>query len=774
MKNKMPHITFVTSFNENILKDSAHYMLNTLSEHLEPTIKLICYYHDCNLTSYSTPKNSNITYKSLHDIKDHEDFIKKFKMHNGTENNTIPYNYQLDGVKWSHKVFALTEEAFKLAEQSEKAGWLVWIDADSYFKKRITKEDISKRLSSETDICFVENDASFMAFNLNKQPPIDLLGDLRGAYVSGEFLQYREWHDYFILQRLINIYQVHGLKLHKIPAVSDFMVHFKGTFDIKKLASVRNKKGERVFPLSDKVTPDIKPNRYKQLADLVRQYKPKSIIETGTWNGGRAIEIALAAFENQDELLYRGFDLFEDGTVETDKEENNVKAHNTYKAVSKRLQEFRAKMMEKKKVFTFTLGKGNTRDMFPSMKDLNADLILLGGGNSIKTIEAEYKSTKHNDLIIFDHYITKDEQKNILPEEYRGVNKTFDKIKTKKKGVRKFVLPSGDIVLGGGHTHLALVLHNPKLSDLSSALRQVPIVVNPRDCVPKDYIRNNIKANMKLIDKNKWVDKCIMHDETAILVSAGPYIDYEELKTTIRNNPSAKVLCVKHSYPFLLQQGIKPWGCVVLDPRHIDGVSTHGIVRKNLFKTVESTTKFFVASMTDPSVTKYLQKNNADIWGWHAFTESLREEAERNLGIQNNQVKILDELQLPEGSTLITGGTCAAMRTIGIMHTMGFRKMELFGFDSCLKEPTREMKKETTGAEDEDPKPKYFKVGVADKFYWTTGELLAMAQDCERIFSDKSMGILYTFHGKDTLIADLWKLAQKKETFKSLEDLFND
>ena len=114
------------------------------------------------------------------------------------------------------------------------------------------------------------------------------------------------------------------------------------------------------------------------------------------------------------------------------------------------------------------------------------------------------------------------------------------------------------------------------------------------------------------------------------------------------------------------------------------------------------------------------------------------------------------------------------MRTIGIMHTMGFRKMELFGFDSCLKEPTREMRKETTGAEDEDPKPKYFKVGVANKFYWTTGELLAMAQDCEKIFSDKSMGILYTFHGQDTLIADLWKLAQKKETFKSLEDLFND
>ena len=614
-----------------------------------------------------------------------------------------------------------------------------------------------------------------MAFNLNKQPPIDLLGDLRGAYISGEFIQYREWHDYFILQRLINIYQVHGLKLHKIPTVSDFMIHFKGKFNSNKLASVRDSKGNRVFSLPDTVAPDIKPNRYKQLADLIRHYKPKTIIETGTWNGGRAIEMALAAFEKQDELVYRGFDLFEDATTETDAEENNVKAHNTFSAVRKRLHEFRSKMMEKNKVFTFQLGKGNTRETFKDRTDLNADLILLGGGNSIKTVESEYENVKHNPLVICDHYITKDEQNRIVPEEYQGVNKVFKKIKTKKNGIRKQVLPSGDIVLGGGHTHLAVILHDKNLPDLSPSLKSVPIIVNPRDCVPKDYIRTNIKDNMKLISKDKWIDKCIQHDGKVILVSAGPCIDYKELKFTMRNNPDAKVMCVKHSYPKLLENGIKPWGCVVLDPRHIDGTSTHGVVRKDLFKKIEKKTKFFVASMTDPSVTKHLIDSNANIYGWHAFTESLREESERKQGIKNNQVKVLDELNLPEGATLITGGTCAAMRTIGIMHTMGFRDIELFGFDCSLKdEPTKEMLKETTGAEDEEARPKYFKVGVGEKFYWTTGELLAMAQDCEKVFSDKSMGILYNFHGENTLVSDLWNLAQGKQTFKSFTEMFND
>ena len=768
----MTDVKFVTSFNEDILKNIACHFIQSIKDNVEPSIKLTCYHHDCKLDAYSLAKSDSFTFKSLHDIKEHEDFIKDKADHNGTENGQIPYNEKLDALRWSHKVFALTEEAFTLAEKNVKAGWLIWLDADTYFKKRITKEDILFMLPEGADIVYNPEDPYFVAFNLNKQPPLDLLGDLRGAYISGELIQYREWHDTFIMERLINIYSAHGMKVHKTSLINNYMYHFKGMYDPTK-NPIRNSKGNRLFPLSDDTAPDIKPNRYSQIVDLIRHYKPKSIIETGTWNGGRVIEMALTVFEYTDTLNYVGYDLFENATVETDHEEFNGKAHNKISAVQKRLEEFTEHVKENKnKTFTFKLIKGNTRETLTDQKD-NFDMALIGGGNSIKTVQHDFDCIKQTDIIILDHYFRVDDNKLIPNEAYQGVNKVFKNIKKKSK-LRKYVLPSGDMVKGGGFTHLVVLLTKKKLPKIPDKLQRIPIVVNPRDCVPKDYIRNNIKENMKLIDKNRWLDKYSLHLDIGIIVSGGPNIDYDEIKQILKENPSAVLLCVKHSYPGLIANGIKPWACVVLDPRDIDGVSTHGIKRKELFKTIEPSTKFFLASMTDPSVTKYLQKHKADVWGWHAFTESLRDDADRKLGMKNNQVKIRDDLGMPQGTTLITGGTCAAMRSIGILHTMGFRQIHLFGFDSSLKDtPTKEMRKETTGSEDEEPRPKYFQVSVKEQPYWTTGELLAMAQDCEKTFADKAMGINFIFHGKDTLVSDLWDLAQDKEQEQNYKDFFN-
>ena len=270
---------------------------------------------------------------------------------------------------------------------------------------------------------------------------------------------------------------------------------------------------------------------------------------------------------------------------------------------------------------------------------------------------------------------------------------------------------------------------------------------------------------MKLLEDNKFVIKHPPHKDMAILISAGPYINFKKLKQLIKKNKNAKVVCVKHSYPTLLENDIDPWACVILDPRPITGVSTHGIVRKELFKKLDSTTKFMLASMTDPSVTEYLLEKDCDVWGWHAFTDSLRDDSEQGKEIKNQQVKITEELGLPKGATLITGGTCAAMRSIGMLHTMGFRDIHLFGFDCCMEEPTKEQRTETTGDLEggEAPRPKYFQVTVDNNTYWTTGELLAMAQDCEKIFADEGLQGVLTFHGEDTMVADLWRIKEEKE-----------
>jgi|TARA_R110000796_G_scaffold242274_1_gene364286 hypothetical protein len=806
----MTNVNFVTSFNESLFVDTSYKFLESVLDKWEPSVNLNCYTHDVDLNNYAVPDVSNINFKSLHDVEDYSNFQKTFKKHNGTEGQTVDYNWKLDALRWSHKVFALTESAFNLVADGDNPGWLIWIDADSYTLKRMTHKDILSLLPEGADVVCIEREdkeyieGAFIAFNLNSKSAVDLLGDLRGAYIAGEVFNYREWHDSFVFTRLLTLYKAHGLKVLNLglnadtsnltafeqsPLASMFL-HFKGA-SAASLKNIRDEKGERFVSLPEETTHDILPSRYTLLSDIINHYKPTgTVVETGTWNGGRAIQMAMTMFEYTDKVHYVGYDLFEEATPHTDEEEFNVKAHNKMQAVEKRFTDFANIMLKRKsKYFTFELIKGNTRD---TMKKQDADLVLMGGGNSFTTVNNEYEKLNHNKLIIFDNfYMTDSAEKNVI-EKYQGVNKVFDSIKevkTKKgkedeegwtnfdeddTGVRKLILPSSDDVRGGGVSHICLILNDPDLPEVPKKFKQVPIIVNPRDCVSKEYIRDNIKSNLKVIEHNRFMNRISPHNKTALIVSGGPYLDIKELKDTIKKNPGCKVVCVKHSYNKLLTNGIKPWACVLLDPRPITGKSTHGITRKELFKKVDPSTKFFVASMTDPSVTKHLISKKADVYGWHAFTESLREEDERGVQIVNNQVHLVDELGIPQGSTLITGGTCAAMRSIGIMNTMGFREMHLFGFDCSMEKPTDKQMKETTGAEDEDPKPKYMKVTVNDKDFWTTGELLAMAQDCERSFRDANSAINFTYHGKDTMVSELWKVIESERPLPNFEEVFDD
>ena len=163
--------------------------------------------------------------------------------------------------------------------------------------------------------------------------------------------------------------------------------------------------------------------------------------------------------------------------------------------------------------------------------------------------------------------------------------------------------------------------------------------------------------------------------------------------------------------------------------------------------------------MTDPSVVRFLKKRTKNIIGWHAFTQTLQNDI--NDQVIGKTIKIEESLGIEEGAMLITGGTCAAMRAISIMHTIGFRKFELFGYDCSFDKPKDEEELTPEG------KKKYLKVGVGnsesfedqDTYFWTTGELLAMAQDCEKTFEKENVDLRINFHGEDTLVAALWKQA---------------
>ena len=425
---------FVTCFNEEYLQKMTSQLLTLMSTTWEPSIEIHCYYYDIDIKNYSLPKAKHLFYHNLEEIEDFNDCIAANKVHDGTEGGSVVYNRTIDAMTFIPKVISLTEGAF-----NNEDCWLFWLDADAMSKKNIQVDDLDKLMPINGDKCDVvclidkEGDPDYFlqGFNLARQTPVDMLGDLRGSYISGEFLNYREWYDGFIMSRLMTIYTAHGMRVHEVSTedsiAQDLFIHLKGSTNI----ALRDSSGNRMFKLSDEETsPDILPNRYKQLADIVRLYKPSTILETGTWNAGRAIEMSLAAFEKHDTVHYIGYDLFEDATIETDEEEFNVKPHNTLAAVDKRLTEFSEVMKGSDKKFTFELHKGNVRDTLSNSNTV--DLAMIGSGNSVKTVEHEYSILKNVPVVVMDHFFTEDDDENIPPEEYHGVKTVFDKIPTKK------------------------------------------------------------------------------------------------------------------------------------------------------------------------------------------------------------------------------------------------------------------------------------------------------------------------------------------------------
>ena len=297
MKNQ---ITFVTSLNEEGYNKYGKQMLEAVHKFWAEDLRLVCFYHDFDINKYNPVVSNRIHFRNLNELEDLLDYRETFKTYNG--NIAGSYNWRMDAIKWCHKVFALSEQAFDMAEESIKAGWMVWIDADTVTTKPFSAKDIKPYLNNKVSLVHLGrtstdySETSFVGFNLNRENALRFIADLRGAYMSGEVLGYREWHDGFIFERLLNIYKAHGTNVHNLtPNVKDldafgvsplsqWMIHFKG--NKKNLISDVNV-----------VAPDINgPKRYGQLLKIVKHYEAKSVVETGTWNGGRAIQMAEASF----------------------------------------------------------------------------------------------------------------------------------------------------------------------------------------------------------------------------------------------------------------------------------------------------------------------------------------------------------------------------------------------------------------------------------------------------------------------------------------------
>lgn len=452
--------------------------------------------------------------------------------------------------------------------------------------------------------------------------------------------------------------------------------------------------------------------RYGQLIELIAHHKPRTIVEIGTWNGERALEMAAEALKYNDNVVYMGYDLFDHATDETDEKELNVKQHFTKEDVDRKLKKF----ADENPGFDFRLYAGDTND---TLENITADFVFIDGGHSVKTIESDYLKVKDSKVVVFDDYYEKDSQGHGPDTAEFGCNKIIE-----KHEINHVLLPAVDPVYGGGTVRMAI-------TPASAFPGQINLVVKTRNCVATDRIQANIKYSTTLL--KQWIVECSPHGGAAIFCSGGPSLAaaIPEIKKMAKKKDHY-VFAVKHAHDTLIENGIVPWGCMLLDPRpHV----------QDFIENPHKNVRYFVASMCHPSTFDRLMDANASVWGYHAHVGA-------------DEDSIIPQVINGRNQFMVGGGSTSATRGISVLHALGFGKFLLFGYDSCYYEPQDKTVKTKTGEQ------RYHEVEISGRKFWTDLELLAQAQDFQKMLEVAPDLRLEVFG--DGLIPHIWKNHPKK------------
>ncbi len=616
---------------------------------------------------------------------DHTPTFKKLKARLGQDaqnGHTLSYSF---------KATALAQAV------TPELDWIGFIDADTETMQPVDNTLLNQLFDDEYHLTYLyrrsvqESEGSWFAFNLRTVQGASLLADYWGLYDSLEAFHYKKTFDNAVLDRLVLLHKAHGLLVknlaegalgldafHQSP-LGAYMVHYKG-------------------PNKDTVAdPGLAvPSRYGLLTEIlahaIKHTERADIVEVGTWNGSRAVQMAEAAFATgQMEVSYVGFDTFDEGNDRA--HEGHTKPHASYAHVSRRLSNY-AKVCERLgRQFSYTLIPGNTLVTLKADRPeiQRATFAYIDGGHSYETVASDYAALKAVPYVVLDDVIPQEEAG--APE---GPRKLFAEITEPKH-----LFNTGDGYLGLSQPiHFGMVTRK----GYPAFELRTKLTVKPVDSVDKTEQFKHIAENSAAI--NVWLEQYQAHERLALLVSAGPTLKSWVSNIRIKQALGAKVFAVKHALPELKAAGIKPDFVVVLDPREVEGRSTHGVVRSTLFDSAEAGDKFLFATMTHPSVRKFLEAKGCQLIGWHAHTQGVMEA----------------KLPALERGLTVGGGTCSATRMPMLAFIMGFRRMEFYGYDFFYPEDTdqKQVKQELIRVG----------IGVEGKHqFLTTGELVAAMQD---------------------------------------------
>lgn len=176
------------------------------------------------------------------------------------------------------------------------------------------------------------------------------------------------------------------------------------------------------------------------------------------------------------------------------------------------------------------------------------------------------------------------------------------------------------------------------------------------DLVPDQQARDNI---MSAVARNLrgFLPSLVKHDGHMVIVGSGPSVADHVEDIRAEQALGRPVMAIKGAHDWLIDRGITPDLWVSMDSQ----VSILKYLQKK-----SSSTCYLAASKVPPEVLDWLSDQQVIVW--HAWMGQGEEEL------------------FPGGSCMVGGGSTSGLRGITIAWLMGFRRVILYGFDSCLKD----------------------------------------------------------------------------------------
>ena len=214
------NISIISTFNEEGMNLYGQRFLNSFSQNVDKSIKLICYAENC------IPFNPDNQQIQIVSAKENLPLLKKFKKRYAKVSyaNGVPpehirskrprdahKEFKWDAIRFANKTYSIFESYKKMQD------WIVWMDADIFIHSPWTYQEFKSLLPDDKWITYVGRGRSaqtwpecgFYGLNLNHDVCLKFLQDFENMYENAEdgIFKLEEWHDSFVFGYILDKYK---------------------------------------------------------------------------------------------------------------------------------------------------------------------------------------------------------------------------------------------------------------------------------------------------------------------------------------------------------------------------------------------------------------------------------------------------------------------------------------------------------------------------------------------------------------------------------------